>query len=211
MRLVLLGPPGAGKGTQAALLAARTGVPKIATGDLLRGEVDRGTSLGRQAREYMAQGVLVPDSLIVDMVRAHLPRTPGGFILDGFPRNLDQAAALEAMTPLDLVVALDVPQDEVIARFAGRRECAQCHTAYHVEFRPPQREGVCDVCGGALFQREDDRPEVVTERLETYAAETAPLIAHYRDRALLETVSGSGSVEAVAQRIEEVLADHELL
>ncbi|MCL5967542.1 MAG: adenylate kinase [Firmicutes bacterium] len=214
MRLILLGPPGAGKGTQADVLAAHYGVPHVSTGDLFRYNLRQGTPLGLEAKGYMDRGILVPDDVTGRMVADRIDREDAapGFILDGYPRNLVQGEALEEMLRarqlhLDRAVAVDVPEDVLLARITGRRLCPSCGATYHTLYHAPRREGVCDRCGAELLQRPDDRAETVAVRLGVYRDETAPLLAFYRERDLLTTVSGLGSVEEVAARIREVLHD----
>lgn len=214
MRLILLGPPGAGKGTQADVLAAHYGVPHVSTGDLFRYNLRQGTPLGLEAKGYMDRGILVPDDVTGRMVADRIDREDAapGFILDGYPRNLVQGEALEEMLRarqlhLDRAVAVDVPEDVLLARITGRRLCPSCGATYHTLYNAPRREGVCDRCGAELLQRPDDRAETVAVRLGVYRDETAPLLAFYRERDLLTTVSGLGSVEEVAARIREVLHD----
>ncbi len=214
MRLILLGPPGAGKGTQADVLAAHYGVPHVSTGDLFRYNLRQGTPLGLEAKGYMDRGILVPDDVTGRMVADRIDRDDAapGFILDGYPRNLVQGEALEEMLRarqlhLDRAVAVDVPEDVLLARITGRRLCPSCGATYHTLYNAPRREGVCDRCGAELLQRPDDRAETVAVRLGVYRDETAPLLAFYRERDLLTTVSGLGSVEEVAARIREVLHD----
>ncbi|MHB8927256.1 MAG: adenylate kinase [Bacillota bacterium] len=213
MRLMLLGPPGVGKGTQAKLLAKVYGIPHISTGDILRQEVRDGTELGRQAKEYMVRGALVPDDLILAMFESRLDRedTRPGFIVDGFPRTIPQAEALDRMLArrglkLDAVVTIEAPLEELVRRSAGRRVCRQCGAPYNVYYQPPKVEGVCDVCGGSLHQRDDDREETVRRRQEVYRAETAPLVAHYEAQGFVRRVDGSQSVEAVLASVQKVLA-----
>src|SRR5204863_4506338 len=186
MRLVLVGPPGAGKGTQAEFVAAHLAVPKISTGDIFRANVSQGTPLGLEAKRYMDDGKLVPDEVTINMVRDRLaePDAENGFLLDGFPRTVPQAVELDKMladlgTQLDLVMELVVDEDEVVRRLSGRRTCRGCGKIWHVEFDSPSREGVCDRCGGELFQRDDDKAETVSERLRVYARDTAPLVDYY--------------------------------
>ena len=204
MRVVLLGPPGAGKGTQARRLAARWSVPQIATGDMLREAVARGTRLGLEARRYMDAGELVPDAVIIGLVRERLAQPDGqkGFVLDGFPRTVAQAEALDQLleaeeTPLDRVVLFQVTDEELVSRLTGRRVCGSCGRNYHVRFSPPRVAGRCDACGGELSQRTDDQEATVRRRLAVYARDTRPLVEYYRGRGLLTPISGIGAVDAV--------------
>jgi adenylate kinase len=204
MRVVLLGPPGAGKGTQARRLAARWSVPQIATGDMLREAVARGTRLGLEARRYMDAGELVPDAVIIGLVRERLAQPDGrkGFVLDGFPRTVAQAEALDQLleaegTPLDRVVLFQLVDEELVIRLSGRRVCGSCGRNYHVSFSPPRVAGRCDACGGELSQRTDDEEATVRRRLAVYARDTRPLVDYYRRRGLLSTVSGAGTMDAV--------------
>ena len=208
MRIVLLGPPGAGKGTQAQTLKQKFAIPHISTGDLLRQAVKEGTELGRQARAYMDRGELVPDELVTAMVaeRLYHPDCTSGFLLDGFPRSIAQAEALAAELTrsgkkLDGVVSIMVPRSELIERLSGRRVCRQCGAMYHERFDPPKRAGVCDKCQGTLYQRSDDNSETVDARLVVYERSTAPLLSYYRDRGLLYEIDGRGTPEEVGQRI----------
>lgn len=212
MRLVLVGPPGAGKGTQAQFIAAHFAVPKISTGDIFRENVSQGTELGTTAKKYMEAGDLVPDEVTLAMVRDRLTEDDAsdGFLLDGFPRNVPQAEAFEESlseldNPLDVVLELVVDDEEVVRRLSGRRTCRNCGHIWHVDFDPTQREGVCDQCGGDLFQRDDDKPATVQHRLDVYAAQTAPLIAFYADRGLLVGLDATGPVEDVTARAIEAL------
>lgn len=211
MRVVLLGPPGAGKGTQAHVLADHLAIPHISTGDLLRANLRDETPVGLEAREYMDAGNLVPDDVVLRMVAERLddPDTDDGYLFDGFPRTIDQATALEkvladAGTPLDVVVNIALDREQVVARLTGRRSCPDGHI-YHVVANPPEQEGVCDVDGKPLFQRDDDTEGVVRNRLEVYDEQTAPLVDFYDERGLLETVDGVGEVDEVTARIEAVL------
>jgi len=204
--LILLGPPGAGKGTQAKRLESAYGFPQISTGDMLRDARERGTELGREAAEYMDAGELVPDEVVNGIVEERLTRddVADGFVLDGFPRTVEQAEALVEMeTPIDAVLNIEVPEEEVIRRLSGRLNCKGCGALYHEEFDPPAEKGVCDECGGALHQREDDRPEVIRERLEEYRNKTKPLVSFYREQGLLKGVEGEGTPDEVAERIQE--------
>jgi adenylate kinase len=218
MKLVFLGAPGVGKGTQAALLAAEYGHPKISTGDILREAVRNMTPLGIQAKALMDQGKLVPDSVVIGLVKEKLaePESAAGFLLDGFPRTAPQAEELnhilrEQHWSLDRVINVTVPREELIRRMSGRRNCAQCQTVFHLEFAPPQREGVCDRCGGELVQRVDDRKETVEARLAVYQEQTAPLIAYYRQRNLLSDLDGAGTIETVHRRLLDLLSANRLL
>lgn len=205
---MLLGPPGAGKGTQARALAALWGIPQVASGDLLRAVVREDSELGREAASYMDRGQLVPDELVLKLVAARLRKEDArhGFILDGFPRNVAQAEALAAglehhSLKLDKVVAVIVPDEEIVKRISGRRTCRNCAAMYHVVFEPPKKAGVCDKCGGELYQREDDAEETVRERLKVFAETTKPLLAHYGGLGLLAQVNGVGRTDEVEKRI----------
>ncbi len=207
MRLVFLGPPGAGKGTQAARLAGHLGVPRISTGDILRRHVADGTDLGRKAKGYMESGKLVPDELVIEMTKRRLgePDAKKGFILDGFPRNIAQADVLATITPLDGVVDLYLEPEELIKRSSGRRVCPKCEAVYHILSSAPRQPGICDRCGSTLVTRPDDREDVVRVRIETYEKQTAPLLAYYRERGLLREVYASGLIDEVTQRVREAL------
>lgn len=207
MRIVLLGPPGAGKGTQAAKLAHRLGVPHVSTGDILRRNVAEGTDLGKKAQTFMDTGALVPDDIVIAMTERRLKEHDArrGFILDGFPRTLAQAQALANLTPLDAVVNLFLEPEELIKRNTGRRVCPNCEAVYHVLTNRPRKEGHCDRCGAPLTIRPDDRPEVVRARIETYEKLTAPLIKYYRDRGLLVEVYASGLIDEIFHRVCEAL------
>jgi len=210
MRLLFLGPPGAGKGTQARELAREWGVPQVATGDMLREAMTAGTPLGREAKQYYDRGELVPDTVILKMVAERLrqPDAAKGFILDGFPRTIAQADGLGVMldalgTKIDAVIDFDVSEPELIRRLTGRRLCRNCQTSFHVVSAPPKRPGVCDKCGGELYQRVDDSEATVRNRLEVFERQTAPLLDYYRHRGLLRTVSGEGAVEKIRQDLRE--------
>jgi adenylate kinase len=207
MRLVLVGAPGAGKGTQAKYIAGHYDVPQISTGDIFRANLASQTALGKEAKHYMDAGELVPDEVTIGIVRNRLAEDDAraGFLLDGFPRTLPQAEALneileELGTPLEVVLELQVDDDEVVRRLSGRRTCRSCGRVWHVEFDPPAKEGVCDVCGGELFQRDDDMPETIRRRLEVYNEQTAPLITYYEDMGLLRSIPAQGQVEEVTRR-----------
>jgi len=213
LNLVLLGPPGSGKGTQGERLQEDLELPYWATGDILRAAVREGTELGRAAKEYMDRGDLVPDEVIVGMIgeRIDSEEAADGFILDGFPRTEPQAEALasklgELGRELTAVLLIDVGDDEVVRRLGGRRTCVENGHVFHVEFNPPQQDGVCDVDGSELIVRDDDKPEVIRHRLEQYQAKTAPLIEHYDEHGLLRRVDGASSPEAVAEEIRRTLA-----
>lgn len=216
MRLVLVGPPGAGKGTQAEFVAAHLSVPKISTGDLFRAHVGQGTPLGRQARAYMDSGRLVPDEVTVNMVRQRLaePDAGDGFLLDGFPRTVPQAEVLDETLiglghKIDLVLELVVDNDEVVRRLSGRRTCRGCGKIWHVEFDPTVVPGVCDRCGGDLFQRDDDKPETIERRLQVYAEQTAPLVEFYAAQGKLVGIDATGPVEDVTTRAIDALRPFE--
>ncbi|MFC4590454.1 adenylate kinase [Sphaerisporangium corydalis] len=207
MRVVLVGPPGAGKGTQAQFIASNLSIPKISTGDIFRANVSGGTELGKLAKEYMDRGDLVPDEVTVAMVRDRLgePDAQEGFLLDGFPRNVPQAQILNKMlaefgTSLDAVLELVVDDEEVVRRLAGRRTCRSCGKVWHVVFDPSSTEGVCDACGGELFQRDDDREDTIRHRLEVYQEQTSPLISFYAEEGILQGVDATGPVEEITQR-----------
>ena len=207
LRLVLVGPPGAGKGTQAEVIAAELSIPKISTGDIFRANVGQSTPLGLEAKRYMDEGKLVPDDVTIRMVRDRLsePDAAAGFLLDGFPRTVPQAVELDEMldemkTQLDVVLELVVDNDEVIRRLSGRRTCRGCNKIWHIEFDPTTQDGVCDRCGGALYQRDDDRPETVLKRLDEYAEKTAPLIGFYANHGKLIGIDATGLVEDITKR-----------
>jgi adenylate kinase len=217
MRIVLVGPPGAGKGTQAAFLAENLSIPHISTGDLFRANISQGTDLGKRAKAYMDAGDLVPDEVTIGMAEDRLgePDAAGGFLLDGFPRNERQAEALDAYLgqrglALDGVLDLEVPEDEVVRRIAGRRTCrSNSAHVFHAEYNKPKQEGVCDVCGGELYQREDDSEETVRKRLATYHSETEPIIDYYKAQGLVVTISALGKVEDVTGRAMKALQRQE--
>ena len=213
-RVVFLGAPGAGKGTQARRLAAGSGVPQIATGDMLREAVAEGTPLGREAKRYMDQGALVPDEVVIGLVDERLSRPDAGpgYVLDGFPRTVAQAEALDALLgrrgqDLDRVVFFDVSREELLRRLTGRRICRRCGTAFHLVSAPPKTEGRCDQCGGELYQREDDAESTVARRLDVYQTQTAPLLDYYGKRGLLVRVAGEGPVDHVAAAIQRAVKE----
>lgn len=215
MRVVFLGAPGVGKGTQADRLSADFHRPKISTGDLLREAVRNKTPLGIEAKKCMDEGQLVPDAVVIGIVRDKIgqPGCAKGFILDGFPRTVVQAEELGKMLTayglkLDRVVNFEVPREDVIRRLSGRRSCSKCQAVFHVDFAPPAKTEICDRCGGALIQRSDDKQETVEARFKVYEDQTAPLIAYYRGQGLLSTLDASGSVDLVYERLTRLLAEH---
>ena len=207
MRVVLVGPPGAGKGTQAQFLASHLSIPKISTGDIFRDNVSHGTALGRRAQAYMERGDLVPDEVTIAMVTDRLADedAQAGFLLDGFPRNVPQAETLKKMllswdTRLDVVLELVVDDDEVVRRLSGRRTCRRCGRIWHESFDPPLVAGICDDCGGELFQRDDDLEETIRHRLEVYQEQTTPLISFYADEGTLLGLDATGPVDEITER-----------
>ncbi len=212
MNIILLGPPGAGKGTQAVRLSELYSIPHISTGDIFRENLKQGTELGVKAKEYMDKGLLVPDQVVIDIVADRLSREDcdGGFILDGFPRTIAQADALGDVLAarglaLDHVLNFSVPDEVLVRRISGRRTCSRCDRNYHVEFDPPEVEGRCDSCGGELYQRDDDKEEAVRRRLEEYREKTEPLIQYYQERGLLVDIDGDRPMEEVMASIRRVL------
>ncbi len=208
MKLILLGPPGAGKGTQAKMLTERFGIPQISTGDILRAAVKEGTPMGVEAKSFMEAGALVPDEVVVGIVRERLQKADcaKGFILDGFPRTVPQADSLQDTLhhlgkELDAVISLVVDADALVERLTGRRTCRQCGRGYHVKFDPPQVPGRCDACGGELYQRDDDKEATIRKRLQVYDDQTAPLAAYYREKGLLITIDGMQEMGVVQEHI----------
>ena len=213
--MILIGPPGAGKGTQAKLLETRFRVPHISSGDLLRAEVRRKSPLGLQAKRYMDRGDLVPDEVLLNVIAARVGDgdAANGFILDGFPRTVPQADSLDGMlrnlnTRLEHAVSIRVPRDDLVKRLSGRRTCRNCGTMYHIIFDPPSNPGICNKCNGELYQRDDDQEDLIIARLEVYDRETAPLLTAYQQRGLLREINGVGSRDAVFTRILEQVDAH---
>ncbi len=207
--LVFLGPPGAGKGTQAKMLSQELGLLHISTGDILRSAVEKKTPLGVKAKEYMERGELVPDDLIIALIEEVLPQQ-GGFVLDGFPRTVAQAKALDRLLDskgmsLSAVILFDVPDDTVVERLSGRRICPRCGAVYHVRYNPPREDEICDRCGARLIQREDDREEVIRKRLSVYREQTAPLVEYYSERDILVKLDASRPIEEIHRRLLEIL------
>lgn len=212
MKIVMLGAPGAGKGTQAKKIAAKYAVPHISTGDIFRANIKEGTELGLKAKQYMDQGLLVPDEVTIGMLldRIHQADCNGGFILDGFPRTIPQAESLtralaETGEAIDFAIDVDVPDANIVNRMGGRRACLKCGATYHVEFAPPKTENICDVCGAELVLRDDDKPETVQKRLAVYHEQTQPLIDYYKGKGVLHSVDGTQSMDAVFTSITEIL------
>lgn len=204
-RIVLLGPPGSGKGTQAVRLAAWLGVPHISTGDLLRSEVEHRTELGAQAQSFMDRGELVPDQLVAEMIRKRLQGATG-FVLDGFPRNIKQAEILDGVTPVDRVLHFTLDRTEIVRRLSARRVCPQCGQVYNLLFSPPRQTGICDLCGAKLVQRTDDTPEVIERRIDVqYAREIGPMIDFYKKRSVLREINAHGDIESVYRAAQRAL------
>jgi adenylate kinase len=217
MNIILLGPPGAGKGTQAKKIAEHYSLPHISTGDILRENISNNTSLGIKAKSYMAKGELVPDELLITIIRDRLskPDCSKGFLLDGYPRTVPQADALqmiltESNKKLDVVLNIDVDDEELIKRLSGRRVCASCGMSYHMVFNPPKEDEICDRCKGKLYQREDDKPEAIRNRLIVYKKQTQPLIEYYTRKSLLRTVDDGGKdIPEIFEDIKKILEKHD--
>ncbi len=212
MRIIFIGPPGAGKGTQAEFICRDFGIQQLSTGDILRQHRREGTELGKRAQEYMDRGELVPDSLIVEMIREELkkPEYSNGYLLDGFPRTIPQAEALDSLLAelgqkLDCVLVLDVPDDELVLRLTARRTCKVCGKVYHLIYNPPRIEGKCDIDGGELYQRSDDNEETVRNRLAVYHSQTKPLIEYYQHKGLVKLINGVGKIEEIYGQIKQAL------
>lgn len=212
MRIVLLGAPGAGKGTQAKKLIDKYAIPQISTGDILRKAVADGTPLGKEAKSFMDKGELVPDTVVIGLIQERLKQddTKKGYILDGFPRNTVQAETLDKMLkelgmPLDSALSVDVPKDDLMKRLTGRRTCKKCQQMYNIYFSQSKKEGVCDKCGGELFQRDDDKEATIKKRLDVYEAQTAPLIDYYKNKGMLKSISGTGSIDEIFSKVCDAL------
>ena len=212
MRLILVGPPGAGKGTQAVALAAHYKIPHISTGDIFRANLKTGTELGKKAQSFMDRGELVPDSVTNEMVKDRLGNSDviNGFLLDGFPRNTNQAEVLDTILiekkmPLDAALELSIDNSEIIKRLSGRRTCRNCSATFHKDFEKPKVDGVCDKCNGELYQREDDKEEVITRRLEIYAQQTEPIISYYKNAGILKKMSAIGDVSEITKKVIALL------
>lgn len=212
MKIIMLGAPGAGKGTQAKKIADSYGIPHISTGDIFRANIKNGTELGKKAKGYMDQGLLVPDELVVDLVvdRVQKEDCANGYVLDGFPRTIPQAEALDAAlttlgTAIDYAIDVNVPDENIVRRMSGRRACVACGATYHIEHIPPKTEGICDRCGSTLILRDDDKPETVTKRLDVYHAQTQPLIDYYTKSGVLKTVDGTKDMGEVFAAITSIL------
>jgi adenylate kinase len=212
MNIILLGPPGAGKGTQAKRMIERYGIPQISTGDMLRAALKEGTPLGLEAKKFMDQGQLVPDSVVIGLVKERIQKDDckKGYMLDGFPRNVSQAEALDKMLSelvqkVDDVISIEVPSSELVGRLTGRRTCRNCGSGFHVMFDPPKKDGVCDKCSGELYQRDDDNETTVKSRLDVYDKQTKPLIDYYQKQTKLRAIPGVGAMEEIFGRITAVL------
>ncbi len=217
MNLILLGPPGAGKGTQAQLLVNRYHIPQISTGDILREAVRRETALGKEAKRFMEKGQLVPDEVVIGIIEGRLKDSDchSGFILDGFPRTIPQAEALQKILQkmeraLDHVINIEVETEELVRRLTGRRTCKSCGAMYHIIFSPPKKDEICDRCGGPLYQREDDQEETIRMRLKEYERQTAPLIQYYKEKSLLRSINGIGSQSQIFDRIVQAIETRSL-
>lgn len=212
MKIIMLGAPGAGKGTQAKKIAEKYGIPHISTGDIFRANIKAGTELGKKAKTYMDQGALVPDELVVDLVvdRVGQEDAKNGYVLDGFPRTIPQAEALDKALAaigekMDYAINVEVPDENIINRMSGRRACVDCGGTYHIKYNPTKVEGVCDACGGKLILRDDDKPETVQNRLEVYHKQTQPLIEYYSKQGIMKEVDGTVDMEDVFKAIVEIL------
>lgn len=214
MKIIMLGAPGAGKGTQAKKIAAKYNIPHISTGDIFRMNIKNGTDLGTKAKTYMDQGLLVPDELVVDLVVDRLKQEDckAGYVLDGFPRTIPQAEALDqALKAMDetmeYAIDIDVPDEKIVARMSGRRACVSCGATYHLEYAPTKVEGICDTCGGELILRDDDKPETVQKRLDVYHEQTQPLIQFYSNSGILKSIDGTVDIEQIFAEIVNILGE----
>lgn len=214
MKIIMLGAPGAGKGTQAKKIASKYEIPHISTGDIFRANIKNGTELGKKAKSFMDQGLLVPDELTVDLVMDRIQKEDckNGYILDGFPRTIPQAESLDQALKalgdkLDYAIEVDVPDENIVKRMAGRRACVHCGATYHIVHAPTKVENICDVCGGDLILRDDDKPETVTKRLTVYHNQTKPLIDYYKEEGILETVDGTADLEDVFKAVVAILGE----
>lgn len=214
MKIIMLGAPGAGKGTQAKKIAAKYSIPHISTGDIFRSNIKNGTELGKKAKEYMDNGLLVPDELTVDLVidRVGQEDCKNGYVLDGFPRTIPQAEALDrelrkAGTQIDYALDVEVPDENIVERMSGRRACVSCGATYHLVYAAPKADGICDICGKELTLREDDKPETVQKRLDIYHNQTKPLIDYYKNVGILREINGTVDIEEVFQSITEILGE----
>ncbi len=214
MKIIMLGAPGAGKGTQAKQIAAKYGIPHISTGDIFRANIKEGTELGKKAKEYMDQGALVPDELTCDLVMDRIQKddAKNGFVLDGFPRTIPQAEALDAALTkageaMDYAIDVDVPDENIVGRMGGRRACLNCGATYHIVSIPPKKEGICDNCGSELVLRDDDKPETVQKRLNVYHEQTQPLIDFYKGKGILRSVDGTVPMDQVFESIVSILGE----
>lgn len=203
--IVLLGPPGSGKGTQGEMLSEKLGYTRLSTGDMLREAVRNGTELGLKAKGYMDSGALVPNDLIIGLMKEKIAQAKGGVILDGFPRTVEQADALGQQVDVDLALNLDVPDDELVRRLTMRRSCPDCNAVYHLVNNPPKVEGVCDKCGGKLYQRDDDKEATVKNRLQVYRDNTMPLIDYYGKKDVLVTIQGTGSIDGIFEQVQKAV------
>ncbi|MDO5853943.1 MAG: adenylate kinase [Thermoplasmata archaeon] len=203
--IVLLGPPGSGKGTQGEMLSEKLGYTRLSTGDMLREAVRNGTELGLKAKGYMDSGALVPNDLIIGLMKEKIAQSKGGVILDGFPRTVEQADALAQQVEVDLALDLDVPDEELVNRLTKRRSCPGCNAVYHLVYNPPKAEGVCDKCGGQLYQRDDDKDETVKNRLNVYRENTMPLIGYYEKKGVLTVIEGTGSIDDIFAQVQKAV------
>lgn len=210
MRLVMLGPPGSGKGTQAKIITQKHGIPQISTGDLLRAAIKEGTDLGLKAKTFIDEGKLVPDNLVLQLLKARIQKEDckSGFILDGYPRNLTQAKQLNSITDIDLVINIDVDNNIILERITGRRTCKNCDEIFHIIYNPPKEEMICDKCSGKLYQRDDDTEDTVKKRLATYEEQTKPLIEFYTNKKKLKTLKSDGTIEEMSQKVKDLLNHH---